>query len=249
MTSYENLAGRTAVVTGAASGIGAAVATVLAANGTKVALLARRADRLEEVADKIRGNGGQAVTVVTDITSSASVDAAVEAVHSAFGRVDLLVNNAGVMIPQAFTAGAEDEWQRMIDTNVSGLLRVTRAFLPDLTSAGAADLVNISSVGAHKTFQDYAVYGATKAAVTYLSDSLRGELGPSGVRVTNIEPGLVESELRKDITGDAAAFLDEWVQSAGILAAEDLADVVAYITSRAAHVNLRQVVALPSTQY
>lgn len=249
MTNYENLSGRTAVVTGAASGIGAAVANLLAANGARVALLARREDRLTDLVDKITANGGQALAVVADITSDDSVAAAVTAVHEAFGRVDLLVNNAGVMIPRGIAEGRDDEWQRMIDTNVTGLLRVLRAFTPDLTADGPADLVNISSVGAHQVFPDYAVYGATKAAVTYLSNSLRAELGPKGVRITNIEPGLVRTELRDQITGDAAAYLDEWIQGAGILAAEELADVVAYVTTRPAHVNLRHLVVLPTTQY
>jgi NADP-dependent 3-hydroxy acid dehydrogenase YdfG len=247
--TYENLAGRTAVVTGAASGIGAAIAMTLAANGAKVALLARRADRISELADKIRADGGQAVAVVTDITSQSSVDAAVAAVNSAFGRVDLVVNNAGVMIPQPITDGPIEDWQKMIDTNVVGLLRVLRAFTSDLTADGPADLVNISSVAAHLTFPDYAVYGATKAAVTFLSNSLRAELGPHGVRVTNIEPGLVESELRDGITGDQGAFLDEWISTVGMLTATELADVVAYATSRPAGVNLRQIVALPTSQY
>jgi NADP-dependent 3-hydroxy acid dehydrogenase YdfG len=247
--TYENLAGRTAVVTGAASGIGAAIAVSLAASGTRVALLARRADRISDLAAKIEANGGQALAVATDITSDSSVEAAVSAVRSAFGRVDIVVNNAGVMIPEAITSAPLADWQKMIDTNVTGLLRVLRAFTPDLTAEGHADLVNISSIGAHEFFPDYAVYGATKAAVTYLSKSLRAELGPKGVRVTNIEPGLVESELRADITGEAGEFLDSWIAQAGILAAEELADVVAYVTSRPAHVNLRQIVALPTTQY
>jgi NADP-dependent 3-hydroxy acid dehydrogenase YdfG len=249
MSQYENLAGRTAVVTGAASGIGAAIAMTFAANGAKVALLARRADRIEDLADKIRADGGQALAVATDITSEESVAAAVTAVNAAFGRVDLVVNNAGVMIPEHISTAPFADWQKMLDTNVTGLLRVLRAFTPDLTGEGHADLVNISSIAAHLTFPEYAVYGASKAAVTFLSNSLRAELGPKGVRVTNIEPGLVESELRKDITGESGEFLDQWIANAGILAAEELADVVAYTVSRPAHVNLRQIVALPTTQY
>jgi NADP-dependent 3-hydroxy acid dehydrogenase YdfG len=250
MTNYENLNGRTAVITGAASGIGAATAVALAASGVKVALLARRADRVTELAEKINADGGQAVGVAADVTSQESVDAAVEAVHQALGRVDLLVNNAGVMIPRNVTEDdAPAEWQRMIDTNLTGLLRVTRAFTPDLRDAEHADLVNISSIGAHVTIPEYDVYTATKAAVTHLSNNLRSTFGPLGVRVTNIEPGMVETELADNITGTQKEFLDSFRDQTGSLLAADIADFVAYVTSRPARVNLRQAVILPVTQF
>lgn len=251
--SYENLAGRTALVTGAASGIGEAVAVLLAAQGAKVALLARRGERLEAVAGKIRANGGQALAVVADITDDASVDAAVTRVHDAFGAVDLVVNNAGVMLPNPVDDGRIDEWQRMIDTNLTGALRVIRAFTTDLVGAAqdgrTADLVNISSVGAHIPFPTYAVYGATKAALTYLSQSLRTEFGPRDVRVTNIEPGLTETELASHIDNDGLRDqVGGMVESLGWLAAEEIADVVAYVSSRPRHVNLRQIMVLPTRQ-
>jgi len=251
--SYGNLAGRTAVVTGAASGIGEAVAVLLAAQGARVALLARRADRLEAVAGKIRADGGQALAVVADVTDDASVEAAVARIHEVHGAVDLVVNNAGVMLPNPVDEGRLDEWQRMLDTNVTGVLRVVRAFTADLVAAAAegrtADLVNISSIGAHITFPNYAVYGATKAAVTYLSQSLRTEFGPRDVRVTNVEPGLTDSELGSHIdNAELAQQLDGMFGALGPLASEDIADLVAYVTSRPRHVNLRQVIALPTRQ-
>ncbi|MEV7071140.1 SDR family oxidoreductase [Streptomyces sp. NPDC093990] len=252
--SYENLAGRTAVVTGAASGIGEATAVLLAERGARVALLARRGERLEAVAGKIRAEGGQALAVVADVTDDASVAAAVESVHTAYGNVDLVVNNAGVMLPNPIADARVDEWQRMIDTNVTGVLRVIGALAGDLNEAAAqgrsADLVNVSSIGAHITgFTNYAVYGATKAAVTHLSALLRNEFGPQGVRVTNIEPGLTESELATHIENDG---LREQVggmaEAMGTLAAAEVADLVAYVTSRPRHVNLRQVMVLPTGQ-
>ncbi|WP_328639066.1 SDR family oxidoreductase [Streptomyces canus] len=252
--SYENLAGRTAVVTGAASGIGEATAVLLAAQGARVALLARRGERLEAIAGKIRAGGGQALAVVADVTDGASVAAAVESVHGAYGSVDLVVNNAGVMLPNPIVDARVDEWQRMIDTNVTGVLRVVGAFAEDLNEAAAqgrsADLVNVSSIGAHVTnFTNYAVYGATKAAVTHLSALLRAEFGPRGVRVTNIEPGLTETELATHIDNDG---LREQVggmaEAMGALSSTELADLVAYVTSRPRHVNLRQVVVLPTAQ-
>ncbi|MEW2510712.1 SDR family oxidoreductase [Streptomyces sp. NPDC046870] len=251
--SYENLSGRTAVVTGAASGIGEAVALHLAAEGAAVALLARRADRLEALVEKIRAQGGRALAVAADVTDDASVAAARDRVHEAFGAVDLVVNNAGVMLPNPVEEGRLDEWQRMLDTNVTGVLRIIRAFTADLLAAAAegrtADLVNISSIGAHVTFPNYAVYGATKAAVTYLSQSLRGELGPRDVRVTNIEPGLTETELASHVgSAELSGQLDELFGAIGGLSAAEVADVVAYATSRPRHVNLRQIMVLPTRQ-
>ena len=250
---YDTLAGRVAVVTGAASGMGAATAELLAANGAKVALLARRADRLAELTGKITANGGQALAVAVDVTDPAAVEAAANQVREAFGRVDLVVNNAGVMLPNPITEGRADEWTRMIDTNVTGVLHVIRAFTGDLVDAaaggGTADLVNVSSIGAHVAFPNYAVYGATKAAVTHLSATLRTELGPKGVRVTNIEPGATETELGSHIDSpELSAQLDELFGSLELLHATEIADLVAYITSRARHVNLRQVVVLPTGQ-
>ncbi|MCX5140715.1 SDR family oxidoreductase [Streptomyces sp. NBC_00338] len=251
--SYGTLAGRTAVITGAASGMGSATARLLAAQGVSVALLARRAERLEELAGKITADGGRALAVVTDVTDQASVDAAAERIHAEFGRVDLVVNAAGVMLPNPVDAGRTDEWQRMLDTNVAGALRVIRAFTADLVAAAAegrtADLVNISSIGAHITFPNYAVYGATKAALSYLSASLRTELGPRDVRVTNIEPGLTDSELAGHVdNAELSGQLDGMFDALGGLSSDEIADLIAYTTSRARHINLRQMVVLPTRQ-
>ncbi|MCX4823612.1 SDR family oxidoreductase [Streptomyces sp. NBC_01142] len=249
----DSLAGRTAVITGAASGMGAAIARLLAAHGARVALLARRAERLDELAAKITADGGQALAVTADVTDDTSVAAAAERVHAVFGPVDLVVNSAGVMLPNPAEAGRIDEWQRMLDTNVTGVLRVIRAFTADLTAAAAdgrtADLVNISSVAAHAVFPNYAVYGATKAALTFLSQSLRTELGPRDVRVTNIEPGLTDSELRDHIDNpELTGQLDAFVESIETLTSDEIADLVAYTVSRARHINLRQMVVLPTRQ-
>ncbi|AYF73424.1 SDR family oxidoreductase [Nocardia yunnanensis] len=251
--SYENLTGRTAVIAGAASGMGAATALLLARNGARVALLARRADRLETLAAKIEAEGGTALAVAVDVTDSAGVTAAAAAVHAAFGPVDLVVNSAGVMLPNPITEGREDEWTRMLDTNVAGRLRMIRAFLPDLLAAAdagrTADLVNISSIGAHVTFPSYSVYAATQAAVTQLSATLRTELGPRNVRVTNIEPGLTATELGEHIdNAELSGQLDGMFGFLDALRADDIADLIAYTTSRPAHVNLRQAIILPTRQ-
>lgn len=251
--SYESLRGRTAVITGAAGGMGAATALLLARHGVRVALLARRRERLEELADKIRADGGQALVAGADVTDQDSVDSAVRLVHAEFGAVDLVVNAAGVMLPNPVEDGRADEWQRMLDTNVTGALRVIRAFTPDLLARAAegatADLVNISSIGAHVTFPNYAVYGATKAALTHLSHSLRTELGPRRVRVTNIEPGLTDTELGHHIDNpELSRQLSGMFEAIGPLAAQDVADLIAYTASRPRHVNLSQLVVLPTAQ-
>lgn len=249
-----NLRTRTAVVTGAASGMGEATARLLAARGARVALLARRADRLTALAEKITADGGQALAVPADVTDEASVRAAAARVREAYGPADLVVNAAGVMLANPVDAGRTDEWQRMIDTNLTGALRVIDAFRPDLLAAGAAgrpaDLVNISSIGAHLTFPGYAVYTATKAALTHLSASLRTELGPRGVRVTNVEPGLTDTELGSHIdNAELSHALDGMFDAFGqALTADDIADLVAYTVSRPRHVNLRQLVVLPTAQ-
>ncbi|MDO0933735.1 SDR family oxidoreductase [Streptomyces sp. DG2A-72] len=251
--SYESLNGRTAVVTGAASGIGEAIALQLAGEGARVALLARRGERLEAIAGKIRADGGEALAVVTDVTDDRSVADAKDRVQGAYGDVDLVANSAGVMVPSPIDQGDVAAWTRMIDTNVSGVLRVTGAFTGDLIGVAAegrtADLVNISSIGAHLTFPNYSVYSATKAALTHLSQCLRTEVGPRDVRVTNVEPGFTDSELRDHVTDPVrAGELDAMVAAVGSLTSEEVADLVTYAVSRPRHVNLRQVMVLPTRQ-
>jgi NADP-dependent 3-hydroxy acid dehydrogenase YdfG len=252
MQIYEALAGRTAVVTGAASGMGAATARLLAASGASVALVARRAETLRRLADDLgAAAAGTLVAVPADLTDAASVDALAGSVHDAIGPVDLVVNAAGVMLPNPITDGRADEWQRMLETNVAGPLRIVRAFGADLVRAAAeerpADLVTISSVAAHVPIPEYAVYNATKAAVTHLADSLTRELGPRNVRVSNIEPGLTDTELGAHIdnAAHAAALASRFDTVAG-LAADDIADVVGFLVSRPRHVNVRQAIVVPT---
>ncbi|MFF4380388.1 SDR family oxidoreductase [Kitasatospora sp. NPDC001547] len=251
--SYPSLAARTAVVTGAASGMGAATARLLAASGARVALLARRTGRLDALAAEIAATGGQALAVTADITDQASVDAAAKTVHGTYGQVDLVVNNAGVMLPNPLADGRIDEWTRMVDTNLTGALRIVRAFGSDLTAAAAegrtADLVNVSSIASHVVFPDYAVYGATKAALTQLSAALRSEFGPRDVRVSAIEPGLTDTELGGHIDNPVLREqLGGMFDAIPALGAEDVADLIAYTVSRPRHVNLRHQVVLPTRQ-
>ncbi|HEY7049722.1 MAG TPA: SDR family oxidoreductase [Jatrophihabitantaceae bacterium] len=245
-TLQKSLTDRVAVVTGASSGIGAATARALAANGARVAVLARRADRIEALAAEIGG-----LAVVGDVTGD--LTPAVDAIHDGLGRPDLVVANAGVMLAAPFETADRDEWAAMIDTNVRGLINTGRAFIDDLLAAAAdgrpADLVHIGSIGGHDVFPTYAVYGATKAAVAHLTRNLRAELGPRGVRVRNVEPGLTDTELgdgMKDL--DAREFLTDFRDKVGSIPPTDVADTIAWSAALPPRVNVAELIVLPTGQ-
>ncbi|MGY6658059.1 SDR family oxidoreductase [Amycolatopsis sp. TRM77291] len=246
-------ANRVAVVTGASSGIGEAAARRLATSGASVALIARRADRLETLAKEIERDGGTALVLAVDVADAAAMRAAAAEVEAKLGRADLLFNNAGVMLAAPIDELATEDWQRMIDVNMTGLMNAIGAFVPHLVASadekGVADLVNTSSIGAQAVFPSFAVYVASKAYVTHLSKNLRADLGPKGVRVAAIEPGLVETELQGHVT-DAGAlrWLDGVRESLTWLKPEDIAETVAFLTSLPARVNLQQVTVMPTAQ-
>ncbi|MCF2526138.1 SDR family oxidoreductase [Yinghuangia soli] len=252
-TNNQPLLGRTAVVTGASSGIGEATAKQLAAQGARVALLARRADRLAATAAAIEEAGGTALAVAVDVTDDASVRAAVAKVEAAYGAADLIVNNAGVMLPAPVTERRFGDWQRQIDLNVTGVLRIIDRFLPGLEKAAAdgrtADLITISSVAADEKFPNFAVYCATKAAVSHLSANMRLELGGQGIRVAAIHPGIVLSELQEHVQDPGAtAWLEETIASIEVLVADDIAEIVAFGAGRPRHVNLSEITVYPTAQ-
>jgi NADP-dependent 3-hydroxy acid dehydrogenase YdfG len=249
LAAAHPLTGRVAVVTGASSGIGEATARALAAGGARVALLARRADRIQAIAGDL-GAAGHAIAV--DVTDPEAVLAAADEVTERLGRPDLVVANAGVMLAAMFEKHRWGEWERMIDVNLTGVLDTVRAFTPALLAAsqdGPADLVTISSIAARERFPQYAVYGATKAAVTALAEGLRLELSPRGVRVTNIEPGMISSELRDHMTdAEAQTTIREWVAATQPIPAEHVGDLIAYLASRPAAVNVPQLTVMPTAQ-
>jgi NADP-dependent 3-hydroxy acid dehydrogenase YdfG len=251
VTGDRPLTGRTAVVTGATSGIGAATARRLAADGAAVAILGRRAERLTELADELGAE--QVLPVATDVGDPDAVAAAAATIRDGLGQVDLVVANAGVMLPAPFETADTDEWDQMIDVNVRGLLRTSRAFAGDLLAAAAegrpADLVHVGSVGGHLTFPSYGVYCATKAAVAHLTRNLRIELGPRGVRVKNIEPGLVTTELGDHMRStDEREKLVAWRESMESLVPGDIADAIAYAVSVPPRVNVAELIVLPTVQ-
>jgi NADP-dependent 3-hydroxy acid dehydrogenase YdfG len=191
------------LITGASSGIGAAIGRELGAAGAKLMLGARRTDRLDALADEIRAKGGEAMTRRLDVTDRADVAAFAEAARQAWGRVDVIVNNAGVMPLSLMASMKVDEWHRMVDVNIKGVLHGIAAVLPEMTARGSGQIVNIASIGALSVSPTAAVYCATKYAVRAISDGLRQE--HDHIRVTCIHPGVVESELADTITDPVAA--------------------------------------------
>jgi NADP-dependent 3-hydroxy acid dehydrogenase YdfG len=252
-TIANNLNGRVAVVTGASSGMGRATALLLASRGARVALLARRQDALEQLAAEIRALGGDALALPTDVTEQASVQAAAAAVHARYGNADLVFNNAGLMLPGAVGAQPQREWERQIDINVTGAMRVIQAFIPQLEAAAAegkvVDLINTSSIAGQYLYGYFAVYSATKAFVSHLTRHLRLELGPKNIRVSVIEPGITETELQGHVTFPGAIdWLANAAQSIEFLKAEDIAATVGFIVSMPRHVNMQQIVVMPTRE-
>ncbi|HET6295772.1 MAG TPA: SDR family oxidoreductase [Kribbella sp.] len=243
---------RVALITGAASGIGAAVATRLAADGAAVALLARRPDRLEKLAAQIVEAGGTAVAVPADVTDELSLAKAAKRVADSLGDLDLLVNNAGMMTIAPFEELPAAEWRRLIDLNVNGVLNVIRTFLPALQRSAATrttDLVNVSSVGADRFMPGMAVYGASKAALSYLSRALRMEVAGQGIRVTNLEPGMTDgTELADAFAPELQAMVDDLRTGLPAIQAEDVADLVSYLVSRPRNVNLPNLIIQPTKE-
>ncbi|MGW7481312.1 SDR family oxidoreductase [Nonomuraea muscovyensis] len=252
-TSARPLAGRVAVVTGASSGIGEASAEHLAELGARVVVLARRADRLDDLVARIEKNGGSARALALDVTDAVAVRAAADRVVAELGGADLLFNNAGVMLPAPVEELATDQWQRQIDLNVTGLMNVVGAFTPQLVEAagerGVADLINTSSIAAQNIFPNFAVYSATKAYVTHLSRHLRAELGAKNVRVCAIEPGIVGTELQSHVTDEGAlAWLEGSKQAMEWLTPQDVAQTVGFVATLPPRVNMQQITVMPTGQ-
>jgi NADP-dependent 3-hydroxy acid dehydrogenase YdfG len=249
----NSIDGRVAVITGASSGIGENTARALAARGAKVALLARRKDKLETIAAEITAAGGTALVVPVDVTDAEAMTAAAATVKAQLGSASIVFNNAGIMLPAAIEEHRTDQWQHQIDLNIGAAMHTIGAFHDQLAetaaASGRADLINTSSIAAQNIFPNFAVYSATKAFITHLSRTLRTEYGPKGIRVSAIEPGIVSTELQSHVT-DAGT--NEWLagarQSMNLLEGADIAEVVAFIVSLPAHVNLQQVTIMPTQQ-
>jgi len=243
-----------ALVTGASSGIGAATARTLAIQGAAVAVVARRGDRLAILADDLRANGATALALAADITDHGQVLAAVERTIAELGRLDTVVNNAGVMLTGPVADAPDGEWQRMLAVNVDGLLHVTRAALPHLVRAAqdsprrVADIVNISSTAGRVARPGTAVYSLTKFGVTAFSESLRQELQPHRVRVGVVEPGTVDTELASHQRAEIREQTTRQIQGMEKLRPQDIADAVAYIVTRERHVAVNEMLVRAAEQ-
>ena len=242
-----DLSNRTAVVTGATAGIGTATAIALHEAGAAVALVGRREERLNALAAEL---GDRAVAIPADV---AQPDGLTDRVHEALGLVDLVVANAGVMLGAPFEDADTNEWRQMLDVNVGGLLNTGRAFIDDLLNAAAngrpADHVHVGSVGGHHTVPNYGVYCATKAAVAHLTRNLRSELGPRGVRVKSIEPGITTTELGDGMQHGATREALEGMRAAlEPQHPEAIADAIVYAVGAPRNVNVADLVVVPVAQ-
>ena len=248
------LDGTVALVTGASSGIGEATARSLAAQGAKVAVAARRLERLERLAAEIGGRGHTALAIESDITDQEQAIAAVDRTVEELGRLDIVVNNAGQMLLGPIEDAPTEEWDRMIDLNLKGLINTTHAALPHLLAAaedserGCADVVNISSVAGRVARSGSGVYNLTKHGVGAFSESFRQEFAARKVRSTIIEPGAVDTELSDHIREGVREQVRKRFADIHMLEASDIADAIAYAVTRPWHVSLNEILIRPTEQ-
>ncbi len=244
------LAHRRIAITGASSGIGEATALALAGAGASVSLGARRRDRVDALAERISADGGTAVPIEVDVGDEGQAREFVERSHRDLGGLDGLVNNAGLMLLGPVEGTDTDEWRRMVDVNVLGLLYCTHAALPVMRSGGGGDIVNVSSVAGRNASAGAAVYNFTKFGVTGFSEALRQEALHSQVRVTCIEPGFVETELQEQNTNPMVLQGVEKMrdQIGKVLAPDDIAGAILYALSQPAHVSINEVLVRPTGQ-
>ncbi|MBH3437426.1 SDR family oxidoreductase [Pseudomonas luteola] len=243
----NNIEGKIVVITGASSGLGEATARQLSEMGATVVLGARRLERIQALADEINGNGGKALAMKTDVTDSAQVKALVEKAIATYGRVDTLLNNAGLMPHSPLERLKIEDWDRMIDVNVKGVLYGIAAVLPHMSERKAGHIINVSSVAGHKVRAGSTVYSATKHAVRIISEGLRQEVKPYNIRTTIISPGAVATELPDSITEqDVAENVRKFYEIA--IPADSFARAVIYAMSQPDDVDINEILFRPTLQ-
>lgn len=242
----ENIAGKVIVITGASSGLGEAAARRLAADGAKLVLGARRIDRLRALTAELKLP--EAAAIETDVTDAEQVKALVDGSVRAHGRVDVIINNAGLMPHSPLERGKIEDWDRMIDVNIKGVLYGVAAVLPHMTRQKSGHIINVSSVAGHKVGKNNAVYCATKTAVRMLSEGLRQEVKPYNIRTTVISPGAVQSELPQSITeADVAAGIADFYEQFAI-PADSFARMVAFAIRQPEDVDVNEILFRPTAQ-
>jgi clavulanate-9-aldehyde reducatase len=245
-----SLDGKVTAITGASSGIGEATAELFAAEGSKVALLARRADRLTELEKRIEDAGGEALPIEIDITDHGKVEAAMAEITGQFGGLHNLINNAGVMLLGSVEGWDITQWRQMVDVNLLGLLYCTREALPLIRDSGGGHIVNLSSVAGRTATFGTAVYNMTKWGVTGFSEALRQEAMNSNIRVTCVEPGFVDTELQGHNEHPMVAEgIEKTREEVGqVLEAEDIARGILYAVAQAEHVSVNEILIRPTKQ-
>jgi NADP-dependent 3-hydroxy acid dehydrogenase YdfG len=245
----QKLVGKVALVTGASSGIGEATAVALAEEGAYLAVLARRADRLEQVVKRIKDAGGEAIPLVADVTNEGQLRAAIRQAKETFGRIDILVNNAGVMLLHQIEGVDTGEWRHMLDLNVLAVMLACQEVLPIMQEQGGGHIVNISSVAGRQVKAGYSGYNASKWALGAFSESLRQEVTRQHIRVTVIEPGMVATELRQHITDpQVRKSQQEAEHSITPLRGEDIAAAILFALTQPEHVSISELLIRPTEQ-
>lgn len=244
-----NLKNKVVLITGASSGIGKASAEQFAALGANLVLTGRRLDRIQALADKLASEHGvKAHALKMDVQKASEVSAAIERLPAEFSQIDVLLNNAGLALSTDLVHNASlDNWDTMIDTNLKGLLYVTRAILPGMVERDSGHVINISSIAGHDTYIAGNVYSATKHAVRALSKSLRLDLIGKQIRVSDVAPGAVNTEF-SEVRWNDKAKADAFYADFDELQAEDIADAVVYCATRPAHVDIAEMVVMPTAQ-
>jgi NADP-dependent 3-hydroxy acid dehydrogenase YdfG len=247
-TNIEGIAGKVVVITGASSGLGEAAARLLSAQGATVVLGARRADRIQALAGELTAGGGKAMAVETDVTDRGQVQRLVDAAVQAYGRIDVMINNAGLMPQSLLERLKVDEWDRMIDVNIKGVLYGIAAALPHMQRQKSGQIINVSSVAGHRVGPGSAVYSATKHAVRALSEGLRQEVKPHNIRTTVISPGAVDTELPNTVTdADVAERVNRMYEEIAI-PADSFARAVAFAMSQPEDVDINEILYRPTRQ-
>ncbi len=240
---------RVALVTGASSGIGEATARALARSGAKVALAARRIERLEALAASITQEGGEALPLRADVSREGDIRAALDQIATKWSRLDIVVNNAGVMLLAPVAESSFDDWRKMVELNLLGAMMVTKLALPFFQRAGGGHIVNVASVAGRVANPSAGAYAATKFGLVAFSESVRREVYKDKVRVTVIEPGIVETELADHIThAGMKASLTERVAALEPLQSDDIANAVLYAVTQPARVNVNEILIRPTGQ-